>query len=389
MLVASVLTTLAIAFLGAAAYLALRDDLIGASVARQARMQQAYEDRISTLRAQVDQITSRQLLDQQMVETKVGELLQRQSELTQRHRSLSPILGPFSESTLPADVPVPAKKHDEHASLVSDNPVSALAYASADIAASPFSFLKTRKSEAEAPSTADRADTLFLAINRTLRSIEDDQMSRVASLATNAYETAEAIGDALESAGLNVTGDLGKGDVGGPFIPIDSGANFDTRVRELDDALGKLEALKKEVRRLPIANPAANWVVTSSFGSRSDPFLDSNAFHAGMDFRAQTGAPILATAAGVVTKAGWNGGYGRLVEIDHGNGFSTRYGHMSKVLVAEGDKVKIGDVIGQVGSSGRSTGPHLHYEVRKNGTAVDPLRFINAGKKVDRYLAAL
>ena len=129
--------------------------------------------------------------------------------------------------------------------------------------------------------------------------------------------------------------------------------------------------------------------MTSTFGARSDPFLGTTAFHAGMDFRAATGSAVKATAAGVVTKAGWNGGYGRLVEIDHGNGYSTRYGHMSKIIVSEGDTVKIGDVIGAVGSSGRSTGPHLHYEVRKNGTAVDPLRFIKAGKRIDQYLAVL
>lgn len=230
---------------------------------------------------------------------------------------------------------------------------------------------------------------MFVAINRSLRDIEKDQMTKVTTLADNAYETAEAIGDALTGAGFKVDGELGKSDVGGPYIPLDSATAFDAKVKELDDALFKLNAVKTQVRKLPLGNPGGDWVVTSSFGARSDPFLGEAAFHAGMDFRAPIGSPIRAAGAGVVTKAGWNGGYGRLVEVDHGNGYATRYGHMSKILVNEGDRVKIGDILGEVGSSGRSTGPHLHYEVRKDGAAVDPQRYIKAGKRVDRYMAAL
>jgi len=388
--IGSVCAAIAIGYLMATTYLVLRDDLIGASVARQARMQQAYEDRISALRAQVDRITSRQLLDQQLVETKVGELLQRQSELTQRHQSLAPIAGdPASGDALPSAGPLPTDKPDERAGLdrFMDKPGVALAYASAD--ASPFSLWSTRKQDAGAPSSADRADMMFVAINRSLRTIEADQMSRVATLADNAYETAEAIDDALESAGLKVDGDFDKTDVGGPLVPVDSASMFDNKVKELDEALGKLDTLKKQVRFLPVANPARNWSVSSTFGVRKDPLLGTPALHSGMDFRAPAGAPIKATANGVVTTAGWNGGYGRMVEIDHGNGLTTRFAHMSKILVKEGDRIKIGDVVGQVGSSGRSTGPHLHYEVRRNGAAIDPLRFIKAGKQIDRYMAAL
>lgn len=387
----SVCAAIAIGYLSATTYLVLRDDLIGASAARQARMQQAYEDRISALRAQVDRITSRQLLDQQLVENKVGELLQRQSELTARHRSLAPMLGePAVDGAATGSVPVPAAKPDQRATLddFMDNPAQH-AFAGSDLASAPFSFWSTRNSKAEAQTSADRADMMFIAINRSLRTIEADQMTRINTLADDAYQTAEAITEALDSAGLAAATETDNRNVGGPYLPMDSSSMFDTKVKELDDALGKLNSLTKEVRRLPIANPARNWPVTSSFGSRSDPFLGSTAFHSGMDFRAPSGSPIRATASGVVTKAGWNGGYGRLVEINHGNGYFTRFAHMSKVLVAEGDKIKIGDVVGAVGSSGRSTGPHLHYEVRKNGSAVDPLRFIKAGKRIDRYLAAL
>lgn len=105
-----------------------------------------------------------------------------------------------------------------------------------------------------------------------------------------------------------------------------------------------------------------------------------------MDFSGKTGTPIKAAGAGKVIRAGWNGGYGRMVEIDHGNGLTTRYAHMSRISVKVGEHVEPGSVIGKVGSSGRSTGPHLHYEVRKSGEAVNPLRFIKAGRNVARLL---
>jgi murein DD-endopeptidase MepM/ murein hydrolase activator NlpD len=104
--------------------------------------------------------------------------------------------------------------------------------------------------------------------------------------------------------------------------------------------------------------------------------------HTGLDFRAATGDPVRATANGKVSSSGWMGGYGRMVEVDHGNGLSTRYGHLSEIHVKVGDVVKIGQVIGAVGSTGRSTGPHLHYETRIDGDAVDPQKFLRAGVRL-------
>jgi murein DD-endopeptidase MepM/ murein hydrolase activator NlpD len=108
--------------------------------------------------------------------------------------------------------------------------------------------------------------------------------------------------------------------------------------------------------------------------------------HAGIDFAAQTGDEVKSTGAGKVVAAGVAGGYGNMVEIDHGYGISTRFGHLSKILVNVGDEIKTGDVIGRAGSTGRSTGPHVHYEVRRNGQAVDPMHFLNAGMKLTTYL---
>jgi murein DD-endopeptidase MepM/ murein hydrolase activator NlpD len=108
--------------------------------------------------------------------------------------------------------------------------------------------------------------------------------------------------------------------------------------------------------------------------------------HSGLDFKVPSGRKVRAAGQGTVVSAGWNGGYGRMVEIDHGDGLTTRYAHLSKISVKEGDVIERGGVVGKVGSSGRSTGAHLHYEIRRNGTAINPLRFIKAGRKIAQLL---
>jgi murein DD-endopeptidase MepM/ murein hydrolase activator NlpD len=144
--------------------------------------------------------------------------------------------------------------------------------------------------------------------------------------------------------------------------------------------------MKSEARRLPIANPSPGHSVSSTFGVRKDPLLGSPALHSGMDFRAPMGSEAHVTAPGTVVSAGWNGGYGRMVEVEHADGFTTRYGHLSKILVKKGQQLSAGDIVGKVGSTGRSTGPHLHYEERRNGEALNPSRFLKAGRKVSQYL---
>lgn len=391
----SAMAAVAVGYLLATSYLVLRDDLIGAATAQQARMQQAYEDRISALRAQVDRITSRQLLDQQLVETKVSELLQRQAQLTQRHGRLGTIIeraeADVHADALPDSAPMPQQRPDERAEIGAgaDLPVQQASLAGLGLSdMQPFSLWSTRDRTLSGETTADKADKIFVSINKSLHTIENEQLTRVSRLADAAYQNADAIAEALQVAGLPVDKDFGKdeSDVGGPLIPLDKATMFDSKVKDLDEALDMLDQVKQEARRLPLANPAPGHTVTSPFGVRTDPILGSAAFHSGMDFRAPVGMAARVTAPGKVVRAGWAGGYGRMVEVDHGNGFSTRYGHLSKILAKVGQTVAAGDEIGETGSSGRSTGPHLHYEVRHNGEPVNPLRFLKVGRQVAKLL---
>lgn len=173
---------------------------------------------------------------------------------------------------------------------------------------------------------------------------------------------------------------------GGPFIDLKLDphrSTFDREILRHRSDLERVERLRRALARAPLGRPvSADAEQTSGFGSRIDPFLGRPAYHTGIDFREATGGPVFATAPGKVTAAGPNGGYGLMIELDHGNGITTRYAHLSALLVAEDQPVAANQLIGRVGSTGRSTGPHLHYEVRINDDPVDPARFVRAGEKL-------
>jgi murein DD-endopeptidase MepM/ murein hydrolase activator NlpD len=175
--------------------------------------------------------------------------------------------------------------------------------------------------------------------------------------------------------------------VGGPFLPVSGISFLDadlwSRAEDLTESVELAAATHELAARLPVAMPIReNYRISSRFGSRRDPFTGRASGHMGLDFAAPRGTPILAPAHGTVIFAGWQGAYGRLVEIDHGFGVTTRYAHLTSISVQEGQEVGTSDTIGQVGTTGRSTGPHLHYEVRVDGTAEDPENYLKAGDNV-------
>ena len=380
-------------YLGATGYLILRDDLIGATMARQTRMQNDYEDRIAALRAQVDRVTSRQLLDQQVVEKKVEKLLEQQAALTSRHGRMSELLERAENSGIAATAPaapsslsnamVPEKRADISGGLsaieklMAPKPQAEKAAADRRAAYVPES--------GETPS--DRADRVFSKVTLSLKDIERQQISRIARLTSDAEDKASAMQDIIRQAGLKIE-ENGTEDVGGPYAAPERGETdpFNLSLTNLDNALNRLDVVKESATALPFGNPAPGRAITSRFGNRMDPFLGRPALHTGIDFRAETGADVKSTGAGRVTVAENSGGYGNMVEIDHGQGVSTRFGHLSAILVRVGDRVEAGDIIGRAGSTGRSTGPHVHYEVRRNDTPVDPMRYLIAGAELKTYL---
>lgn len=185
-----------------------------------------------------------------------------------------------------------------------------------------------------------------------------------------------------------------RGGMGGPLEPVGNdredgattaAAAADDQFRSLFQSWKRLDSLESAVISIPSLQPVAEMRLTSSFGVRSDPFRGTAAMHAGLDIPGPVGTPIYATADGIVSRSQRAGAYGLLVEVNHGKGIQTRYAHLSKLLVQPNTRVRRGQIIGLMGSTGRSTGSHLHYEVRVDGRAVNPMPFIQAG---DALLAA-
>ena len=203
------------------------------------------------------------------------------------------------------------------------------------------------------------------------------------TLASARYKATEA---ELRRLGLKPSRFQGQGGpleaLAGDKAPLKDG---DPQFRALFMSWKKLDQLEQGVIAVPSARPVALANFTSGFGVRSDPFRGGAAMHAGIDLAGPSGTPIYATADGVVDRAEWANGYGNLVELDHGKGIQTRYGHLSKILVKPNTRVKRGDLIALMGSTGRSTGSHLHYEVRIDGRAVNPIPFLQSSD----YLIAI
>ena len=393
-----------VGYLGATAYLVFRDDLIGASHARNARLMHEYEDRIAALRSNLDRVTSRQLLDQQVIESKIAELVQRQEMLTGRDGKIGKLLDAAQKRGLEKFLPEGAPNSTTDAKTSATDPVRTGAI---DDQASPLfadagglllrgsttpikGMNNTRQPVAIAlassnPDINDTSEAVFLNVKDRIKLIEEQQKTALGSLRDAAVKKATAIATVMEKLKVKIPSEVQQ-QVGGPFIPLEPGTTFEDHVEALDTSLKALDVLSGRLSTLPVGNPAPGKDISSAFGSRVDPFFGRAAMHSGTDFRAPTGTPARATANGTVIDAGRNGGYGNMVEIDHGGGFTTRYAHLSAIKVTAGQKVKRGDVIGLVGSTGRSTGPHLHYEVRKGGQAIDPARFLIAGRQIKSLL---
>ena len=215
-----------------------------------------------------------------------------------------------------------------------------------------------------------------------LARLEARQLAFVDRLTRFANQRADNATVAIRKLGLNPQNMVDAGDDarGGPFekLSTEKNGSLHPSLARLGLALERMEALERGLDGIPQVLPASLSMISSGFGYRRDPFNGEAALHAGLDFRGPIGSPIYAAAVGEITFQGVKNGYGNVVEISHGNGLVTRYAHMSAFRARLGQTVEAGDIIGAIGSTGRSTGPHLHFEVLINGRAVNPRPFLEA-----------
>jgi murein DD-endopeptidase MepM/ murein hydrolase activator NlpD len=373
-----------------ATYFAFRDDVLTRLIARQTEMQYAYEDRIAELRAKVDRTTSRQLLDQEQFDQKLEQVMRRQTTLESRAAALGTlpdITGSIRAPSRGSAAAEPAASSAPKPSPISD---TVIFVAPPDREAR----LESRAPIASHASTNKLArnqgvDNVIVRLQNSLDQIEGRQLAALNSLEDGMESRVRRMRGIFTDLGLDMAqleAATPRAAMGGPFVPVKLGPDagpFERQLYRLNITRAQMDRLNRTLALVPYRKPVIGEVeFTSGFGIRSDPFLGRPAMHTGLDFRATSGDPVRATANGKVVSSGWSGGYGRMVEIDHGNGLSTRYGHLSEINVKVGDSVRIGQVIGTVGSTGRSTGPHLHYETRIDGDAVDPQKFLRAGVRL-------
>ena len=439
-----------IMYLSATAYLVFRDDILSYSRAEQAQMQSKYEDRIAQLRSQIDRIASRQMLDQQALESHVQKLMQKQADFEAYSSVLDPIITKAREAGIPISsqlkVPLPktapwrAKEKQAAAQKTEPAPKMALAYAatetpvSAQAISNRFEELtrlgfRSSKSftdsstasyepqvedepliQAEGPmalayNAEDEAPSIFEADevtsgeDKTILKLADatDRLEKemvdskviLHNLLNDLRYKSDRVEKRIASLGIKVEVADDNMSVGGPYIPISDDYNHDQLAEDAEKveiALDRFVQLKNQVKKLPISHPLPSGHLSSKFGIRKDPFLNRMSMHSGIDVADRYGSPIRAAGLGTVTYAGPRAGYGIMVEVDHGNGVVSRYAHMSKALAKKGERVNTGTIIGKVGSTGRSTGPHLHFETRIRGKAVNPYSFLIAGKELHKLI---
>ena len=389
-----------------------RDDLVSGLISHERAIVEGYEQKIAQDRAEnqarLDAMTDRARRERAALDERLHDLATRQATLearTARVAALASRLGgndvtgsitTVGRGDAMADAAGPAPgalsrllRFGRPQATPSSPPLptDASAYApapgtrpSAPSKPRPSSLDITPADDAALSKRSERRSAIAPEdLGQSLDWLESTQAATVAALDASARRRVSNYESVFTRLGLDANRlHVPDTAMGGPMVPIpndDLGA--------LETEMARAERLARLAMHVPLAAPAdVTLEMTSPFGPRTDPFTGRPMMHTGVDLREEPGAPIYATAPGRVTVADAAGGYGNMVEIDHGNGLRTRYGHLSKIEVAEDATVKAGDVIGRAGSTGRSTGTHLHYEVRVEGEAVDPTRFLEAGAKL-------
>lgn len=391
-------------------YVIFRDDLVTRLLVQQTEMQYSYEDQVGILRTKLDRLATRKLVEQDGIEGRMSELVSRQVQLESRSAMLVSLASFVDSSAKPSVninrtpassratnvmVPVPVIPDNSNSYTPSSKPVPIHDFLDPQTTGT---IKKDEKSSGSLKTGLNLRSSMppeehIKTIETSLQKVELAQLQTLDGIQSQAQLSASKIRSVISETGLdpdhlNVPV---QRNIGGPLVAMPSSSTalnahtgpFETMVQRTQSSLLMLDKMRRAVNILPFARPVSHDAdISSGFGYRVDPFTRGGAMHTGLDFRAETGAPVQAAASGQVISAGWTGGYGNMVEVQHSNGVSTRYAHLSQILVSEGDQLQTGALVGRVGSTGRSTGPHLHYETRLDGEAIDPQRFLKAGQKL-------
>lgn len=314
---------------------------------------QAYEDRIAQLRVEVDRLHSRSYAQAGDINLQLQELAQQQEVLVEQHQLVKVLVDKAGELGIEAAA-LPAEDHDP------DN----------------LAFAAPRDTNGNPDIDATAA---------VIAQMMDETQFAMTTIAETATERTDSIVSELGQLGIDVDLPAGTG-IGGPLLPATDGGEASPMIEDANavmSALIRYKAARDTIDSAPIHMPiAGNFRQSSGFGNRTDPFTGGRAFHSGLDFAAPKGTTVLSAGKGIVTFVGERSGYGNVVEVTHENGLVTRYAHLSAFLSEKGQHVNTGTPIAKVGSTGRSTGPHLHFEVRKADSAINPKAFIEAGKRL-------
>jgi murein DD-endopeptidase MepM/ murein hydrolase activator NlpD len=375
-----------------------KDEISTSRDQRFVRMQSAYEERVAQIQSAYDELNGQLVISQE-------RFLATTRELEDKHRQLTALMSQRQTANSELDAMrrrYAATMHETGGADRGDaaptpaDPAGKATDAGSTVAGPQHAADADSIGANAQPAPASQIDARLARLDRAqqglINSVEETTDRRIRELAsiigmTDVIDVKALVKGTDDGAAKAAAG---KGE-GGPFLRLSDGKamaakggdkTFSKQLFRVSHNLMTMGELENVIAKMPLAEPLINAHETSGFGPRRDPFNGRMAFHAGMDLASDYGATVYATAPGTVTYADWKGAYGRLVEIDQGNGFVTRYGHLSAITVKVGQKISFRDVIGRVGSTGRSSGPHLHYEVWYDGIVRDPSRFIEAGHHV-------
>lgn len=368
-------------------YLFFRDDALRMLAHHQTELVRGYDGQIAALQTQVQRLQSLKLVEQERVDRTVAELVRKQTIVEQRQDALT------SLAPKPTEVKDEPRPRNPNGRMPDTFPVIER---TPSVKPSPISDkVSPALPRGRSSGLPQKMKLAMLDPSRPIGERLADLTAGLAKIETRQQGSLDRYGQILgasESRARNVLAELGiaapagvsrASAIGGPYIPFRHADAFDQKLAGVQEIAARLADLNSRLDSVPVRFPVPRKSeITSGFGARADPFFHQLALHSGVDFRGTPGDAVRATAAGRVTNADYQGGYGLMVEITHGNGLVTRYGHLSAIEVNAGQKVEPGDIVGRIGTTGRSTGPHLHYEVRVSGEASDPMRYLHAGEQL-------